>query len=129
MNTTETPMIVLPKIRKPTSGLVRATVTYVTKAGLVRSKSVWRASYRKNGMSFQKSLKTDDLDTAIRRRDELFAELRAQGATHTEPRPSAYIYRRPPYTVRIGGVQVGEFETEAEARQAKDEYLKANANK
>lgn len=126
MNTPET-MIVLPKIKKPTSGLVLATVRHTTKAGLLRTKTSWRACYIKDGSSRQKILNTEDLAEAITRRDALYAELRAAGATEVQPRASAYIYHRPPYVVKICGVWVGSYETKGEAETARDAYL-ANAD-
>jgi hypothetical protein len=75
------------------------------------------------------------IEEARARRDEIYAELMADGATEAKhkdvkprgPKPGQgkYIYKRPPFVVRIHGKQIGAYHTEEEAEVAVKAQLDA----
>ena len=105
--------------------------------GLVFVRGYWGVEYSTDGRRKRKSLGTPDLTVARARRDAFYAELDAAGATTnpsirgtalkkalTNPDSSQYIYYRRPWIVKVLGVYVGEFETQEEARVARNAALK-----
>lgn len=86
---------------------------------------IYRVRYLHKGESRYASLGTKNFEMAVRRRDELFEELKRLGVTQAERkiykkragRPCKFIYRsRKPWMVRVRQTYVGSYDTEEEAR-------------
>lgn len=110
------PIIQLPKEAKP-------------HAGLFKSRNRWCATYYVNNSARYKVLcdEAASIDEAVKLQGEFYAELMAIGATRKgEPKEAgwgSYIHRRKPYTVKVQGHFIGDFETITEAMAARNEYL------
>jgi hypothetical protein len=94
---------------------------------------VW---YHVNGRKRYHSLPPHTMiEEARAHRDELYAELMADGATevtHKDVKPRGpkpgqgkYIYKRPSFVVRIHGKQIGAYHTEDEAQVAVKSWFTA----
>ena len=101
----------------------------------INSNGYWTAIWRVDGRQKRKSLCTKDRTVALYRRDELFRELVAAGASWADsPRklpadervkrnPQAFIHQRKPFVVRVGKLRE-EADTLVMAKKIRDNFLK-----
>lgn len=101
-------------------------------SGLTRIGRRWYAVVTQDGVARKVALGTDDVSRARSLRDELFASLLDEGAEWAvsgkrarafKPDTKQYIYYRKPWTVVVKGRRIGEFETEQEAREARNKHV------
>lgn len=110
--------LILPKLNRPT-------------AGMNFRRGIWQLSWTEDGQAKTKSLGTRDVELAKVRRDAERALLIERGAVvrtgntkNVDPTGLRYVYRNPPYQVRLPGTgYIGSFESEAEAIAARNEAL------
>lgn len=110
--------LILPRLNRPTSGMTFR-------------KGVWCVTWTEDGQPRQKSLGTSELEIAKILRDEEREALVQRGAIvrtnnrkTIEPDGMRYIYRRPPFEVKLPDRQhLGFFETEEAAREARNQAL------
>jgi hypothetical protein len=102
--------------------------------GMVLIKETYHAIYYLNGSQRRKSTSTGDLEKALNRRNEIYAELINNGATikrrktQTEKiitdKRDLYVYSRPPYQFVLKGKVIFESWNKQEVVAARDGYFK-----
>lgn len=113
-------MIEIPRLVKPTSGLVRR-------------KGMWYAVYYVDSKTRMASLDTADDDEAKKARDAFFRSLANQGAKTRSVRrraaegSDAYIHERPRFVVRVPGRKLRYAASIEQAREIRDELLKTES--